>query len=352
MKISMKKINTLELCTCLLTVLSSSFLGIEIYNVIKYSSISSPFTIIFSLLICLLITKVFITIFNYEPKFNIKEKLNLLFNKKLSLILISISSLCLLIIAIILNYDLNNFIISQFLSETPIYIIAIILFLLYFYINKEGFETIIKVSSIIFFINVILFLIVPLSNINGFDISNLKPISLNFNPILKGSIYIISFFTNFIFLFLLIPKNRVYNKKLNLSIYITIILSFIYRLIIIIITISTLTIYLAKLYQYPAYMVLKNISIFNTFDRIENFIYIEWLFQVFISISLIINFISKNLKIKHYYINSIIFIFTIIFKNNTFFYNISIIIPFISLIQLSILLLTYFKIKRKISLST
>ena len=351
MKISMKNINTLELCTCLITVLSSSFLGIEIYNIIKYSNISSPISIIFSLLICLIITKIFITIFNYEPKYNIKEKLNLLFNKKLSFILISISSVALLIIAIILNYDLNNFIISQFLSETPIYIIALILFFLYYYINKEGYETIIKVSSIICFINIILFLIVPLSNINGFDITNLKPLSFNINPILKGSIYIISFFTNFIFLFLLIPKNRVYDKNLNKSIYITVILSFIYRLIIIIITISTLSIYLAKLYQYPSCMVLKNISIFNTFDRIENFIYIEWIFQIFISISLIINFISNTLKIKHYYINSIILIFTIIFKNNTFFYNISIIIPFISLIQLLILLLSYFKIKRKNSLS-
>lgn len=349
----MKKINTLQLCTSLLMVLSSSFLGIEFYNLIKYSQTNGIISIIVSLIICLLITYIFLTIFNYKKELNIKEKINDLFNKKISLFLITISSIILLIISIILNYDLNNFIISQFLSETPIYVVAALFSILFFYINKEGYETIIKVSTLLFFINTILFLIVPISKINGFDINNIKPITYEIKPIIKGSIYIISFFINFITLFLLLPKKRIANNtKLNKYIIITIIISFIYKLIITIITISTLSIYLAKIYQYPAYMILKNISLLNTFDRIENIIYIEWIFQIFITISLIINYISKTLKIKHYYINIIIFTSTILFfDNNTFFYNISVIIPYLSLIQLLILIIIFIKIKRKPKLS-
>ena len=101
------------------------------------------------------------------------------------------------------------------------------------------------------------------------------------------------------FILLIIPKNSIKNNKhFNKAIIIALTSEFILFLLIIIYTIGSLGIDLALKYHYPAYIVMKEISIFGFIDKIENFIVIHWIFEMFIILSLITYFVSKMTNIK------------------------------------------------------
>ena len=92
-----------------------------------------------------------------------------------------------------------------------------------------------------------------------------------------------------------------------------------------IVTSSILGKYLLQTYQYPVYITLKRISLFNFIDRIENFLSFQWILSEITVIAMTIYSVSKNIKNKESkLINLIITILMItssylIFKNNTSF---------------------------------
>ena len=92
-----------------------------------------------------------------------------------------------------------------------------------------------------------------------------------------------------------------------------------------IVTSSILGKYLLQAYQYPVYITLKRISLFNFIDRIENFLSFQWILSGITVIAMTIYSVSKNIKNKESkLINFIITILMIIlsyllFKNNTSF---------------------------------
>ena len=92
-----------------------------------------------------------------------------------------------------------------------------------------------------------------------------------------------------------------------------------------IVTSSILGKYLLQTYQYPVYITLKRISLFNFIDRIENFLSFQWILSGITVIAMTIYSVSKNIKNKESkLINFIITILMIIlsyllFKNNTSF---------------------------------
>lgn len=351
----MNKINTLQFCTCFITILVASFLGIEFYSIIKFSGVNILFTILLSFFIGIIILKIFLTIFNYQQNLNLKEKIKTLFSNKLSYVIIILISLCLFCIQTIYSYDLNNFIISQFLSETPIYIVSILFAILIIYINNKGIEIITRVGSILFFINTILYLLFIFGHGKGFTLENFKPILENgMVPIIKSVIYCIGLTVNPIFLLLIIPKDSIVaNHKTNKYIILSFIIGFIMIFSIALLTIGILGINLASLYQYPTYMVLKRSNLFGVLDRVENFIIIQWIFEIFITISLIVQTISKMLKIKPYIITVMSLIISLLlFRNNTFFYQLSLyIIPYLTISILILILIIFIQIKRKSKLS-
>ena len=85
-----------------------------------------------------------------------------------------------------------------------------------------------------------------------------------------------------------------YNKFVIISIIISIVLIF----FIFVVVVGNLGIYLASSYQYPEYIVLKRISLFNFLDRIENMVVIQWIFALCLSICIVVYYISKTIKKK------------------------------------------------------
>ena len=345
------KINTLQFCCCFWSLLLASFLGMSTFFIIKSAKINSLFSILISFIFSLLLLFIFIKIFNYEPNLNFKEKLNKLFGKKISFILGYIFSIAIFLLGIFMSFDANHFIASQFLFETPTLVIGLIFVLLALYLNSKGIEVITRVATILFFINILLFLMPIFNQIGEIDLNNFKPILENgFSPVLKGALYIVIINVLPIFTMLIIPKNSIVaNKKTNKWLFGFLTFGFIMMFLIILFTIGILDIYLAEIYQYPTYMVLKRIKLFDFLDRIENLIMLQWIFETFIGYSLIVYFINKMTNIKSYIIAfSMLFISYITFGNDTIFNNYGInFTPYIGITMFIIILIVFFKTLKK-----
>lgn len=344
------KINILEFCSAFFMVTVSPFLGMGLYNLLKIANVDSTISIILGYILSFLILIIFFIIHNYKPELDLKEKIDKLFNKTSSIIIKIILSLCFFVLAAFLSYNLNSFVISQFLSETPILFISIIISILIIYINSKGIEVILRVSNLLFFISIILMLIAIFGKYNKMDMTNLLPLLKDGIEIpFKGSTNIILLNSIYIFILLMIPKKNIDNKHINIILVITNTLVYIVFFIITSYTLGVLGIDLALLYHYPAYIIMKEVSIFGFIDKIENFIIIHWIFEIFINLSLITYFINKMTNIKPYIIVvANIILYTLIFKNSTLF-NLLITkyVPILSIIIIICILIIVLKITIK-----
>lgn len=342
-------INKLQLCSLLLITLVSPFLGMGIHNLIKKVGVDFYFSVIIGGIVGIIILLLYFYTNKYEPTLPINKKINTLFGNKIGFIVNLIICICLFIIGIFTLYNLVNFIVSQFLSETPLIVIGLLFSLIIIYVNIKGIETLSRTSLILTLICIVLFSIAILSLLQEFDISNLKPIlEHGIKRPLEGSFYFITTISTPFFILLMIPKkNIIANSKQNKWITITYIIGIFFMFLTILFTIGCLGIHLASIYQYPEYIVLKRINLFNFLDRIENIIIIQWVFGSFITLSLIVYYISNNIKNnnKSKILPTIITAFILIasntlFKNNTIFNELSYkYLPYVRLVVLIILII-------------
>jgi len=355
------KISTFQFSILIMFLILSSFSGIGFHNIVKISNVDCYISIIISYFLGLIILEITLYIQNYEPDKNIHEKINCLFGKIIGPIINIIIDIIVIIISVVLIYGICNFIVSQYLSETPILIIGIMLGIVVVYTVSKGLESIVR-SNIIFLI--IALSLSALSFISLFpqiDTSNLKPFLEHgiTNPI-KGGIIIT--LTNIIpiIAILIIPKNKIINyPKIPKYLFLTYTTSYIIMFLITIKTISVLGINLTEMYQHPEYIVLKKISILNFFDKIENIIFIKWILSSFSSLTILVYFLSNSAKkattkkiLPLIMVTIIITISHLFIKNNTIFTNfIESIYPYINLFLLIIMIIIVLNIfiKKKLT---
>lgn len=325
----------------------SLFSGIGTYNIIKSAKTDAYISVLISYLIGFIILGLFIYIMNYRKDLNINLKIKYLFGKYLGFIINCLINILIFIIGGVLLYNISNFAISQFLSETPLLIFMLLLGIILIYNVSLGIENISRVSVIFLGIICLLTIISTAGILPSFELSNLKPFLENgIEKPFKSGISLTLTNVIPIFTLLIIPKDKISDQKLNKHLILFYSFACFFTFLAILLTLGALGIYLSELYQYPEYTVLKKISLFNFIDRIENFIYIKWILSSVISLSLIIYYISSSVKEKSKKIvpaiTTTIMIATclLIFKNNTIFYNFSYyIFPYLNLLLLIIFII-------------
>lgn len=312
--------------------------------------ISIPFDIIFILIINKII--------NYEPDLNIVQKITKLFGKIIGSIILIFICIFLLMMGTLNYLTLNNFIQSQFLTRTPMIAITILFMITIFYILCKGITVISRTSNILFYINVLLFVISFSGLISSFELENLKPIFMSSTKdYLSGINSYYAFHIAPMFLLTMIPKNKVINPKIKKTLIISTIFSSITMFAVIFATLSTLGYELAALYEYPEFHVLKQATLVGASSRIESILVIQLIFDIFIYCTLIIylmgNGIKEIIKVKKikiiYFVCCSLLVITTTFaaKYNIYIDNLMVnIIPIISTIfTFFVTLLIYFKVK-------
>ena len=324
------KINSLQLGSLILCPILSASLGIGLYNAIQIAKVDSYIGIFISSILGIIPLLLIIYISKFEENKNIIEKINILYGKTIGTFINFFIVSILFIIGITILFGICNFIVTQFLANTPIIYVAITFGIISIYAVSKGIETISRTQFIFTFIIVIIFITLAITLYPEFDKSNLKPIlEYGINPPLK--VGILNLFTNIIpiFIILIIPKNNICDKeKYTKYIIIFYVISILFILLISIFTIGVLGQYLASFYQYPEYILLKKVTLFNFIDRIENFLSIGWILSTYATLTLIIYYISNFIKtddkakLNPLFITILIVLTSVlIFKNNTSFNN-------------------------------
>ena len=300
------------------------------YYLNKVTGVDSYLSILIAYLGGIVLYFLFRTIFLYKEDFNILEKNCYLFGNILGNIINVIMNFILMFIGIMFLYHISDFVISEFLDQTPVIVFMIILGSIIVYNVSKGIVNISRVAVIFLAIIFILTLFGCIGLIPYFKIQNLKPVlEFGMGRVMYGSVNMIIMNIVPMFLLLIIPKNRIGNdSNIGKSLFLFYSLSFLFVLIIHILTIGVYGIYLVRLYQYPEYITLQKISLFHFIGRIENFICIRWILTSVISISLVLYHIGKlfpmiKAKVSGSFLMGIMILFSlIIFRNNNVYYMI------------------------------
>ena len=347
------KINSLQLGVIIFFFLFASLVGTEINSVTSLAGRDSFISIIIAYIIGLIPLIIFIYLFHQDK--NIIELINNTFGKTIGMIINIILLIPIIIISACSLNSISNFLVSQFLSDTPIYIIYIAISIVILYGVYKGFETVSRTALMLSIISILFLIISIIGLIPNIEIDNFLPL---FEHGIKKDIYaslifVISNITP-LYILLFISKENITNKeKINKSIIISYTFGILVAFIEMVLTVGTLGLHLTNIYQYPEYIILKKISFFNFFNRIENLISIQWLYLNLLIAAISIFYIKSAIKKeKSKFIVPLIsiilmFMFCVLaFKNNTIFINFSKnIYPYINLgyfiIVLIIAIITY-----------
>lgn len=352
----MKKTSYLELGSLVIIQTVTTFFGISISILKEDAGVNAWLSALISYIIGFIPLLMVIFISNYKKDLNLHDKINNLFGNKIGFIINIILSLLLVSLAITLLYNINNFILSQFLYRTPFIVSCTLFMLLIIYTTNKGINVITKMSLLLLVINIALYTINITSLIPNIDLNNFYPIlKENTDKILPGSIKISCINYLPLLTILIVPKNKLtvpkqYTKTIIISYIIGAIISF----GLIITTFGVLGINLVNAFEYSEYIVLRKVKLLGFLERIENIISLQWIIGTFVYLTIIIYTMSKSIPLKsiksHKIINIIIGIILIaltifIFKDNTIFDNyIKNIFPYIMMGLIMIYILLIIKI--------
>lgn len=319
----------------------STFVGISFLTQSTLTGQNAWLSVLLGFIIGFIPITIIYKIAKYKPELNIIEKINYLFPKT-NKIIKTILFLTYFLFAIITFWNLTNLANTQFLNKTPLFVISISFIIPIIYLLSKNNKIILRVGVILFFISVFLFLISFVGLTNKIKIYNLFPIEYN---LFKGIIPYLSYNVLPIFVILLFPNDKVYK-----SIYKGYIFSFLFIFIATFLTISVLGNKFTMLLQYPELFILKHAFQHVLTFRLEHFLIIQWVLDMFMFISLCIKFCNDSFKIKNIFILPIIILFTnnFIFKSTMIENNLIInLFPNVFFISLStIILLIYIKSKK------
>lgn len=286
----------------------------------KYINHIDYLNILLSIIFIIPIYALFYIVFNYEDNLALNDKIKALLGPKIGFIA-NIMIIAIIYTILVFNFSMLIYYIKiYYLNKTPLFIIALALSLPLILITIKGLKGIARLSFIILFLNTLIYIFLLFKLIFFIKINNLIP-NINIDVSYKYTILN----TLNIFIFLIIPKRDIINnKKINIYIFISLIITTILLSLLIFITTGILGTKLFNFFDYPIYTLFKRIHIFKFINRIENIIFLTVINNAFINISLSIYYINhvvnkNNSKLFIYYLTFLVIITSIIvFKSNIY----------------------------------
>lgn len=312
---NINKITCFEFGILIYFLIRSTSLGMAVISYINIGGVDGYLCPLIGTAIGFIPLIIFIKIMNYEPSLNLFEKIDKLFGKYLGKIINTILIATIIFLCTIIFWNLLNFIASQYLFRTSSYYIAIMFGIGIYYLCSKKINVTFRVANILFYISIIIFCICFLGLINQSDLNNILPFLEHgiIPPIISGFAHV-GYSILPLFILLIIPKNNIKNnEKLTKTIFIFYLLTNISKAIVTFLTISIFGIDITSLYEFPDFILLRRISTSGFFQRFENILAIQWIFDLFIMITMCFNFIKGGYRhlIKNKFDN--IFILIVIY---------------------------------------
>ena len=307
------------------------FLGVGITQILNSAGNGSILSIILGTIFSLILLAIIVKFCNYEKDLTLFEKLDVLFGKKLGIIINTWLVILFILYFIYSLWSVNTYIQNKYLNATPSIMILLFFIVPVIWCGKSGIKVISKVSLIIFMLCLIE-IVFSCANLSmSVEMDNLKPFfNTPFNIILKNAFVYASYFVTPTFMMITVPNNQIHDSKnLTKTMIKFYIFCSIYFLLLFIFIIGIFGIELSILFYYPEFTLMKKINYFDFIQHIENILSAQWIYSLFISTVMSLNFIKEYLK----YIKkdktlpfSIIIIFSLfaslmLFKNTTFSYE-------------------------------
>ena len=280
------------------------FLGGGFARICELSNTDTYISFILGTLLGIIIVYIISKLTIEEP---LKEYLKKHFILKLFYILYIFFNLLILFVI------LSNFLSSYFLPFTPSLMACLPFILLALYLSTKKIKEIYNVAFILLFISLFIITLKTLLLTNEFHFENLLPIlSHKTSKIFISALIYAVISTSPILI--LIDENTTFKE--NIKYYLLACLAN----IVVVFTITLILGEMINVYSYPEYTILRRIRFFKFIENIENFICINWFFDLFISLSIFITKLKDTLNTKN---NILTFILTfgILYIVNRYFAN-------------------------------
>lgn len=212
---------------------------------------------------------------------------------------------------------LLNMITTMYLTEMPKFAAGIPIVLLVIYVMSKKETTIFRVSNILIVINVTLFIAMFLSLIHCIDFVNFNFTNTPIKNVIFASLEYAIFST--------VPTFITRHKKFSdESLIKTYLISSVTMGLLFFLTYGMLGPGLIEIYRYPEYIILKEVTFFDTLANLENFISFIWIFDVIIFLISCANTIKKSINNNKYTYAIIIgLLFLVSYLNKFYEYIIS-----------------------------
>ena len=314
-----EKINSFSISTIIISLCSSAFYGTFSSYVISKVKTDAFICIIIGFIISIFFSKIILYIFNKNINITYAQKNKKVFPQIYNFIILIIM-ICSIATYILLTYRLSSFLSTQYLIDTPDFIILIMVLLITYYISSKGIETLSRVSTITFYISIIIFIFDFISLFNQINYNNFLPLfTSSTKDILVTSLLFSLYFTIPLINLNAIKKSQITDiYNFNKYLYSMMILSFVIILLNMFTTIGVLGVNVCNLFDYPIYTTLKSIKLFSFLDSMENVSIMLWVLFIINASSMNYLFITNTINKKKYNFIILLLCFIIpkiIFKN-------------------------------------
>ncbi len=292
------KISLFQFMAILALISNSVFVGYGIIITFQ-TSISDTWVVpILGIVIGLIPTLIFMYIMSYKPEKNIFEKNKSLFGNVLGIIVNSILTLIIAFMILLVKWSLCSFTVTIYLTKTPEYIISLLFIAAAIFAIYKGIETIARTSEILLYLSILMVSIIIIFLSPYIRLDELKPFFANgLNPIINSVLLYVTYLFTPTLIMTVIPKNNIINnQKLNKYILFGFGLSSLLMFLVFFIIPAIITPNLARIYRFPAYYVLRKVTIGGAINNLENVLSLHWIINQFILILMALYFIKEYFK--------------------------------------------------------
>ena len=277
------------------------FLGLLIPYMFKISKTSTFISVIIGFVISLFFFVMLLLLFNVNSNLSFVGKVKNNFSKPFSFFVTHLQIVIVIMLASMLLWRLSSFATNEYLYETPIILVVLLISLPIFYISVNNFTVLCRFNTLCFMAGLVIIIFNFIGLLPHYDVNNFKPFFTDsFGSILNSAIHYAVLTVSPVFLLTIVPKNDIsdcksFNKKMMISFVYSNIMGFL-----IFFTIQmSLHIDLINLYTYPAFTALKIINLSNFIDSVENVSSILW--YIYITLAVCMCVIYAKFSIKEFY---------------------------------------------------